>query len=80
MSKQLLSPAATVKKVFGGDQQVAEVLGLVRSTVWRWQQPLGKGGTDGLIPSQYQQPLISAAKALGKKLTSSDLIFGRITK
>lgn len=56
---------------------VADELGIARSTVWRWTQPEGKG-TNGIVPACYHRPLLTLAQQRGKRLTSDDLVNGRL--
>ena len=51
-------------------------LGVSRSTIWRWGQPVPKG-TGGLIPSRYHAPLLSMARERSIILTADDLVLGR---
>lgn len=69
-----LEPAATVLRIIGGAAVAATVTGLGRIQCWRWTQPKSKGGTDGLIPSEHQETLLSWAERNGKSLTADDLV------
>ena len=51
-------------------------LGVSRTTVWRWAQPLPKG-TGGLIPSRYHARLLELARERSIILTTDDLVLGR---
>lgn len=51
-------------------------LGVSRTTIWRWAQPLPKG-TGGLIPSRYHARLLELARERSIILTTDDLVLGR---
>lgn len=64
------TPAATVCAVFGSCAEVARLLKLHKSTVWRWLR-------GGLVPSRYHHDLLDHAEWLGLVLTPDDLVRGR---
>ena len=37
-------------------QQVAQIIGVSRSTVWRWQQRFAESGIDGLLCDKTRKP------------------------
>lgn len=45
----------------GGARRLAALLGLSPATVYRWRYPVERGGTGGLIPSEYHQPVLDLA-------------------
>lgn len=57
-----------------GPAVVADLLGLDLTTVYRWDYPVGKRGTGGLIPAKHQGPLLTLAEMFGYNLTAEDLI------
>jgi hypothetical protein len=63
-----LDPAATIIDMCGGYEKTAAILGLHRTTVYRWTQPVlprpGRSGTGGLVPIRYALQLIFAQPAL----------------
>lgn len=71
------TPGALVNEVLG-TTVIAESLGLARSTVWRWgkDKPIGTGG---IVPAQYHRPVLSLAHRLGVRLSTDDLVHGRMS-
>ena len=67
-----MGPAAAIIEKCGGHAAVAGWLGLDISRVYRWTYPKERGGTGGLIPAQYHQPILRHAIAAGKGLTPDD--------
>ncbi len=67
-----MNPAQKIIDKCGGVAAVAEMVGVHISRVHRWTYPRERGGTDGLIPSQQQQPLLEAARQRGIDLTPAD--------
>ena len=66
---------ATAKRVIdkmGGIQATADIVGASHSWVARWTYDRARGGTGGMIPAKYQQPLLNAAKERGIDLTPAD--------
>lgn len=51
---------------------VANMVGVSISRVHRWTYPKDRGGTDGLVPSKHQQPLLDKARELGISLSPAD--------
>ncbi len=68
-----LSPADAVLADFG-IRPLARILEVDPTTVIRWRNG------DGLIPSQYHRRLLEIAKELNVKLTTDDLIHGRLVR
>jgi len=56
-----LDPAAAVIDKLGGVGAVAEITGLSKVQIYRWTQPIAKGGTGGTIPRWHQQDLLAYA-------------------
>lgn len=87
MSTQYLDPARTViAKISGRDAdksqsakaaKVAAILGLDRSTVYKWMMPREKKGTGGLVPARYHAELLAYARAHRIKLRESDFFSRR---
>lgn len=67
-----MNPAQRVIEKCGGPQAVAEMVGVHVSNVHRWTYPKARGGSDGFIPSQQQQTLLTAARARGIELEPAD--------
>lgn len=68
------TPAKRVIERFGGIREVARVLGLSESRVYRWTLPRARGGTDGMIPTKHLPVLLRVARARGIALTAADLV------
>lgn len=66
------TPADVVIEKLGGVDAVAAVCGVDRSTIHRWTYEKKKGGTDGRIPTQWQQTLLNHARANEIALTPAD--------
>ncbi len=62
MIAAMLNPANRVIEICGGFRAVAEMTGRTEIRVRRWTYSKEKGGTGGLIPSDCQQRLLSAAR------------------
>lgn len=56
----------------GGARRLAGLLKLSPATVYRWAYPVERGGTGGLIPSEYHQPVLDLAAALSVDLRPED--------
>lgn len=63
-----MEPALTIINLCGGIDRVALMTGRSVVRVRRWTYPKERGGTDGLIPSDVQPHLLSAARAAGVNL------------
>lgn len=68
----MLNPAKNVFEKIGGPTEAAKMVGVERSTAYRWGYPKDKGGTGGLIPAEYQRVLLERARDRGLHLTPSD--------
>ena len=57
-----MEPAASIIRMCGGYNKVGKIVGVDRTRVYRWTQPVGPKiqGTGGLIPIKYAQKLIDA--------------------
>ena len=73
-----MSPADLVIERFRAERfrvsDIARLLGTERSTVARWQRSRDKGGTDGLIPSNWHAKLLRLARENRVKLAPADFI------
>lgn len=69
-----MDPARKVIQRFGGVRPLARILDVDPSTVSRWQQPRERRGQAGLIPAQYQGPILRSARQHGIPLSAEDLI------
>ena len=69
-----MEPAKTVIARLGGAKHLALMLGLHRTSVYRWTQPSHIGGTNGLVPAKYQASILRLAMELGAPLSSEDFI------
>jgi len=61
----IMEPAKTIIRICGGARVVAGLVGRDYSRVCRWTYPKARGGTGGVIPSDVQQELLTAARAAG---------------
>jgi hypothetical protein len=67
-----MEPAATIISRLGGEKTVSEITGRAYTAPYRWQHPVGKGGTGGLIPQKHHVALLDYARAHGIELTPAD--------
>ncbi len=65
--------AERIADKFGGPTQLANALGLSPSTVYRWNYPKSKKGSDGIIPTSQLRRVLEAAAARGIVVTAEDL-------
>ena len=65
--------AGKIIKKLGGFRRTARLLGVARSTVYRWTWPRSEGGTGGIIPPKMLPGLILAARRDGILLSPQDL-------
>lgn len=68
-----LSPAYEIIERLGGKNDVAEALGLDKSTLSRWCQPR-PSGTGGMIPQRYWGALMQMARTKKVRVKLEDLI------
>lgn len=71
-----MRPAAKWIKAAGGIAQLARHLGVDRSWVWRWTQPLAKRGTAGRIPASQHDRLLRLSRRQNWRLGKADLVGG----
>jgi hypothetical protein len=69
-----MEPAATIIARLGGERVVSEITGRAYTAPYRWQHPLEKGGTGGLIPQKLHAKLLDYARANGIELTPADFL------
>lgn len=67
-----LEPAHSLVRKAGGEDAIAQALGLAEITVYKWQYPKSRGGTGGVIPSTYHQRLMSWSNKNKKGLQPAD--------
>jgi transcriptional regulator with XRE-family HTH domain len=65
-------PAFSVIEKLGGKSEVAEYLGLDKSTLSRWCQPK-PSGTGGLVPQRYWPQLIEMARDKRVRISLKEL-------
>lgn len=65
-------PAYSVIEKLGGKSEVAEQLGLDKSTLSRWCQPRPQG-TGGLVPQRYWPQLLQMAREQNVRITLKEL-------
>jgi hypothetical protein len=69
-----MTAAERVIKIFGGATKLARLTNIDSSSVYRWNYPKEKGGTDGAIPHANHGKILAAAHRNGIKITRSDLV------
>ncbi len=69
-----MEPAATIITKLGGERRVSEITGRAYTAPYRWQQPVEKGGTGGLIPQRLHRVLLDYALTHGITLTAADFL------
>lgn len=74
------TPAERVIGKFpGGARALAALLGVAPVTVYRWTYPKVRGGTGGLVPSEYHERILKLAEAEGLRLSPWDFTNWRPT-
>lgn len=64
MAKHQIEPAASIIRLFGGAQKVAEIVCKDPSRVYRWAYPEEvREGAGGIIPARDQRLLLAYAEA-----------------
>ena len=67
--------AERVIRKFGTAAQLARILKINKSTVYRWLWPTDRaGGTGGRIPSDKLEKIMQVARAHGVLLTDEDIL------
>jgi hypothetical protein len=64
--------AGRIIEIVGGPEKVSEIAGVHISQVYRWTWPKSRGGTDGRVPTQHQQPILNYAIENKLPLTPAD--------
>jgi hypothetical protein len=67
------APAAQVIALLGGVRPLARALGINAATISRWQSDGPRGGR-GLIPAEYQGPILRLAQERGLELGPQDVV------
>jgi hypothetical protein len=75
-----VSPADYVVEVFGGDSQLAQLLGKTRECVRRWRLDVAKGGLGGRIPTPSQRQIMALARKFKLDITYEDIVEGRLRR
>jgi amino-acid N-acetyltransferase len=65
--------AERIYEKFGGPGKLAKMLGYDRSTVYRWNYPVSKRGSGGLIPTKSLVKVIALAEEEGILIGAEDL-------
>jgi DNA-binding transcriptional regulator YiaG len=68
-----VSPARRARRVLGS-HRLAAICGLTENAVYKWDRARSKGGTGGLVPSQFQARILAVVEEEGLGLTARDLI------
>ena len=69
---RLCEPAATIIRMLGGAEVVAESSGVCTSAPYRWQSEKKLKGTGGYIPYKHHAALLRLARKRGVKLDPQD--------
>lgn len=69
-----MEPARSIIKRLGGEAKVSEITGRGTTAPYKWQYPLARGGTGGLIPQRLHQRLLDYARANGIPLAPADFL------
>jgi hypothetical protein len=72
--KTRMEPAYTIIKRLGGEAAVSRATGTAYTAPYRWQHPVDKGGTGGLIPQKHHPALLEFARRHGKELAPADFL------
>ncbi len=75
-SRKKKTPAEYVIELFEGAANVADILGLERTTIYRWTYAKENGGRDGRVPSVHHEDLLAAAKKQKRHLKPEHLVVG----
>ena len=67
-----MEPAQSIIRKLGGPSVVAGVVGIHRTRVSSWQRSRAAGGTDGRIPQNHIEPLMTLAREKGVDLKIED--------
>jgi len=70
------TPAEIVIEKFGGPVEVARILKIDPTNVYRWNYPRKKSGNNGLVRGRYQKPLLDYARKHGIDLKPADFFDG----
>jgi hypothetical protein len=70
-------PADLVIEKFGGHKEIAKLLGIDLSRVYKWTYDEDRGGNGGKVPSKHHETLLKEAQARGIRLRISDLFAER---
>jgi len=69
-----MEPAKSIIEKLGGEKVVSEVTKTSYTAPYRWQHPVEKKGTGGVIPSKHIPALVAYARAKGVDLTLDDFL------
>lgn len=67
-----MEPAKSIIKRLGGEKAVAEITATSYTAPYRWQHPLAKRGTGGVIPQRHIPTLLAYARQHGIALAPDD--------
>jgi len=70
--RRALDPAAKIVTRLGGPSVVAKICGCSYTAPYRWQMPVNRGGTGGVIPQRHHHRLLRFAKRAEIKLRPVD--------
>lgn len=69
-----MEPASTIIQSFGGEAEIAKLLGIALPTPYNWTKPKTSGGTAGVIPQRHHRLLLGAAKERGLAISLEDFL------
>lgn len=67
-----MSQAARIIAKFGGARRLAALTKKNPSAVYKWDYPVDRGGTGGMVPSSAVKDVKEAAELAGIELTEAD--------
>lgn len=67
-----MTVASKIIERLGGVNAVAEIVGIHRTRVSKWQSPKDRGGTGGHVPQRHIDKLMAAARERGVALSIED--------
>lgn len=67
-----MEPASSIIRKLGGPAVVAKVARTAYTAPYRWQHPVKKGGTGGLIPHKHIPKLLEFARDKGIELSADE--------
>jgi hypothetical protein len=69
-----LEPAASIIRLFGGEAKIAVIADVSYTAPYRWEAPIKRGGTGGIIPQRYHPALLKQARRQQLALKAEDFL------